>query len=53
LLEYSIFETVYVVDILDGFKATVFGNQALIEGASTTTIRGHFQQWATVAIQED
>ncbi|OQE26906.1 hypothetical protein PENFLA_c006G08652 [Penicillium flavigenum] len=53
LLEYSTLGTVYVVDILDSFKATVFGNQALFEGASTTTIREHFQQWATTAIQED
>ncbi|CAP96287.1 hypothetical protein PCH_Pc21g13900 [Penicillium rubens Wisconsin 54-1255] len=35
------------------FETTVFENQALFEGASTTTIREHFQQWATAAIQED
>ncbi|KAJ6125099.1 hypothetical protein N7471_012416 [Penicillium samsonianum] len=45
------------LDLLESFKMTVFENQALFEGVGvstgSTTIREHFQQWATIAIQEE
>ncbi|KAJ6001469.1 hypothetical protein N7499_002618 [Penicillium canescens] len=37
--------------MLDTFQTTVFEDQVLFEGASTATIREHFQNWATTAIQ--
>jgi hypothetical protein len=41
------------IDLLDTLEITVFENQEVFEGASTATIREHFQQWATTAIQEE
>lgn len=45
------------LDLLESFKMTVFKNQAPFGGVgvstSTATIREHFQQWATTAIQEE
>jgi hypothetical protein len=41
------------LDMLDSFQTTVFEDRALFEGASTATIREHFQKWATTAIQEE
>lgn len=44
------------LDLLESFKMTVFENEALFGGVgvstSTATIREHFQQWATTAMQE-
>lgn len=45
------------LDLLESFKMTVFDNRALFGGVGsstgTATIREHFQQWATTAIQEE
>ncbi|KAJ5426044.1 hypothetical protein N7465_001114 [Penicillium sp. CMV-2018d] len=45
------------LNLLESFKMTVFENQALFGGVGvstgTATIREHFQQWATTAIQEE
>ncbi|GIC87607.1 uncharacterized protein Aud_003992 [Aspergillus udagawae] len=41
------------LDMLDSFQTTVVEDRALFEGASTATIREHFQRWATTAIQEE
>ncbi|GES62939.1 hypothetical protein ATEIFO6365_0014005500 [Aspergillus terreus] len=41
------------LDMLDSFQTTVFEDRALFEGASTATIREHFQKWAVTAIQGD
>ncbi|KAF4184904.1 hypothetical protein CNMCM8927_001236 [Aspergillus lentulus] len=41
------------LDMLHSFQTTVFEHRALFEGASTATIREHFQKWATTAIQEE
>lgn len=45
------------LDLLESFKMTVFENQALFDGVGvstdTATIREHFQQWATLAIQDE
>ena len=40
------------LDILDRFRLTVFEDRAL-EGASISTIREKFRQWATTASQEE
>ncbi|GFF30758.1 hypothetical protein IFM51744_01230 [Aspergillus udagawae] len=40
-------------EFLDRFQTTVVEDRALFEGASTATIREHFQRWATTAIQEE
>ncbi|KAL5366366.1 hypothetical protein BJX96DRAFT_169867 [Aspergillus floccosus] len=41
------------LDMLDSFQTTVFEDRALFEGASTATIREHFQKWATKASKEE
>ncbi|KAJ5680885.1 hypothetical protein N7536_012024 [Penicillium majusculum] len=45
------------LDLLESFEMTVFENQALFGGVGVSTgmatIREHFQQWATNAIQEE
>lgn len=46
-------ESVNGLDLLDTLESTVFENRERFEGASTATIREHFQTWATTAVQEE
>lgn len=39
-------------DMLKSYQATVFEDKALFEGATTATIRDHFQKWAVNTLKE-
>lgn len=40
------------LDMLESYQVTVFEDKSLFEGATTATIRDHFQKWAVNTLQE-
>jgi hypothetical protein len=41
------------VDMMDRLSITVFEDQSLLDGASTSIVREHFKQWAATAPQQE
>ena len=55
-LRHQIRETLQVyngLDMMDSMNITVFEDQSLLDGASTSVVRDHFKQWAATAPQQE